>query len=85
MGHPQQRMRAGGRHLRQAGGVAEGTGSEVKEQQRSWVEVAAAKVSSGESQSGQSVWQCSVDRGAAQKHEGENAKGNPSALSSQRL
>jgi hypothetical protein len=31
MGHPRQHVQVGGRHLRQAGGVAEGTGSEVGE------------------------------------------------------
>jgi hypothetical protein len=49
------------------------------------VEAVAVKVALGESQSGRSTWRCSVDRAAVGKHEEENTKGKPLALSSQRL
>jgi hypothetical protein len=62
-----------------------GAGSEVGERQRAWAEVVAMKTALGESRSDQSAWRCSVDRGAAGKHEEENAKGKPSSLSLQRL
>jgi hypothetical protein len=85
MGHPQQHMRVEGHHWWQAGGVAEGVNSEVGERQQALAEVVAVKVASGESRSGRSAWKCSVDRGVVGKHEEENMKGKPSALSSQRL
>jgi hypothetical protein len=52
------------------------------ERQCAWAEVIAAKAVSGESRSGRSARRCSVDRGAAGKHEEENVKGKPSMLSS---
>jgi hypothetical protein len=41
----------------------EGTGSEVRERQRTWAEVVAVKEASVEGQSGRSTRWCSVDRG----------------------
>jgi hypothetical protein len=85
MGHPRQRVRAEGHQWWQVRGVAECNDSEIRERQRAWAEVIAAKAASGESRSVRSTQRCSVDMGAAGKHKEENEKGKPSALSSQRL